>query len=44
MEMFNENKNDFDALMKLLETTHDYILCSLKYKKIFHNWNEVLFD
>lgn len=43
-EMMNIKKNDFEQLMKLLPTTHDYILVSLKYKKIYHNWNEIIFD
>jgi hypothetical protein len=38
------SKNDFDVLMKRLPTTHDYILVSLKHKKIYHNWDEIKFD
>jgi len=43
-EMMGIKKNEFDELMKLLPTTHDYILVSLKHKKLYHNWNEIIFD
>lgn len=43
-EVMNIKKNEFDELMKRLPTTHDYILISLKHKKIYHNWDEVTFD
>jgi superfamily II DNA or RNA helicase len=43
-EVMNIKKNDFDVLMKRLPTTHDYILVSLKHKKIYHNWDEIKFD
>lgn len=43
-EMMNVKKENFDELMKLCPTTHDYILISLKHKKIFCNWNEIIFD
>jgi hypothetical protein len=41
-QMFNGSKSDFDELMKLMPTTHDYLLCSLKHKKIFYNWDEIV--
>jgi GTPase SAR1 family protein len=43
-EMVNIKRDDFHTLMTLLPTTHDYILVSLKHKKIYHNWNEIIFD
>jgi len=43
-EVMNIKKNEFDELMRLLPSTHDYILVSLKHKKIYHNWNEVIFE
>lgn len=43
-EMMNVKKDEFNELMKRLPTTHDYILVSLKHKKIYHNWDEILFD
>ena len=43
-EVMNIKKNEFDELMKRLPTTHDYILISLKHKKIYHNWDEVTFE
>jgi hypothetical protein len=43
-EVMNIKKDDFNTLMKRLPTTHDYILVSLKHKKIYHNWDEIIFD
>jgi len=43
-QMLTLKKKNFDELMKLCPTTHDYILVSLKHKKIYHNWNEVVFE
>jgi hypothetical protein len=43
-EMMNIKKENFDKLMELCPTTHDYILVSLKNKKIFCNWNEIVFE
>jgi GTPase SAR1 family protein len=43
-EMVNIKKENFYELMKRLPTTHDYILVSLKHKKIYHNWDEIIFD
>lgn len=43
-QMMSIKKKNFDELMKLCPTTHDYILVSLKHKKIYHNWNEVVFE
>ncbi len=43
-EMMDVKKDDFSQLMRLCPTTHDYILVSLKHKKIYHNWNQVEFE
>ena len=42
-EMMDIKTDQFNQLMKLCPTTHDYILVSLKHKKIYHNWNEIVF-
>jgi len=43
-EQFDMKHAQFNELMDLLPTTHDYLLLNLKYKKIYHNWNEIVFD
>jgi len=43
-EIMNIKKQNFNELMKRLPTTHDYILVSLKHKKIYHNWDEIQFE
>lgn len=43
-EMFSNKKKHFDELMKMMTNTHDYILCSLKHKKLYYEFNEVIFD
>ena len=43
-EQFNITENQFSQLLKLMPTTHDYCILNLKYKKIFNNWNEVVFE
>lgn len=43
-EMMDIKKEQFHQLMKLCPTTHDYILVSLKHKKMYHNWNEIQFN
>jgi len=43
-EQFDLKHKQFNELMELLPTTHDYLLLNLKYKKIYHNWNEIVFD
>jgi len=43
-EVMSIKKKEFNELMKLLPTTHDYVLVSLKHKKMYHNWNEIKFD
>ena len=43
-EQFDLKESQFRELMTLCPTTHDYLLLNLKYKKIYHNFNEVSFD
>lgn len=43
-EMFTYKKEDFDSIMKLMPTTHDYLLISLKHKKLYYNFDEIVFD
>lgn len=42
-EQFDMKEDQFRQLISLLPTTHDYILVNLKYKRIFHNYDEVVF-
>lgn len=43
-EMMNIKKEDFEKLLRLMKNTHDYILVSMKHKKIYFDWNEIVFD
>lgn len=43
-EMFQHKKQHFDEMMKLMNSSHDNILCSLKHKRIFYKWDELIFD
>ena len=43
-EQFDFGDKQFKELMSLLKTTHDYFIINLKYKRIFFNCNEVIFD
>lgn len=43
-EMFNGKKHEFNELVKMMPSTHDYLLASLKHKKLFFNWNEIIFE
>jgi len=43
-EMFPYKKHHFENMMKLMKNTHDNILCSLKHKKIYYNWDELIFE
>lgn len=43
-EQFHLNDKQFQQLLTLMPTTHEYCILSLKYKRIFHNFNEVIFD
>lgn len=42
-EQFDLTEEQFKAMMRLLPTTHDYVIANLKYKRIFHDWNELVF-
>jgi predicted ATP-binding protein involved in virulence len=43
-ELFDLKLDQFDALMKMIPTAHDYCLLNLKYKRIFVDWNELVFS
>jgi len=43
-ELFDLKPEQFESLLKLIPTAHDYALLNLKYKRIFVDWNEVSFD
>jgi len=43
-EMFSGKKKDWDELMKMMITSHDYLLVSLKHKKLYYNFNQILFE
>ena len=43
-EQFDLTENQFKELMTLIPTRHDWLLLNLNYKKIYHNWNEIVFD
>jgi hypothetical protein len=43
-EMMDIKKDDFYKITHMLPTTHDYVLVSLKHKKIYINWNEIVFE
>lgn len=42
-EMFDKDVKKFKALLNLCKTPHDYLLFNLKYKRIFHDWKEIVF-
>ena len=43
-ELFHLKADQFESLLKMIPTSHDYCLLNLKYKRIFVDWNEVNFD
>lgn len=44
-EAFQMKQNQFLELMKETPTSHDWVLLSLKYKRMFNkNWDEILID
>lgn len=43
-EQFHLKESQFDELMGLIPTRHDYLVINLNYKKIYHNWNLIEFD
>lgn len=42
-EMFDKDVSKFKMLLRLMKSPHDYILFNMKYKKIFHDWNQIEF-
>lgn len=43
-EVFDFKEEDFKKLIKLLKTRHDYFIINTKYKRIFYNWDEIIFE
>jgi hypothetical protein len=43
-EFFDYKKEQFDEIMKLYKNPWDYLLLNLKYKRLFFDFNEVIFD
>lgn len=43
-EMVNLKKEYFYELLNLMKKTHDYLVVSLKKKKIYFNWDEIVFE
>lgn len=43
-ELFDLKEQQFNELIRMLPTAHDYLIANLKYKRIFVDYNEVKFD
>lgn len=43
-EQFSGTEEQFRELLSLLPNTHSYAILNLKYKRIYVNWNEIVFD
>jgi len=43
-EFFDYKKEQFDEIMKLYKNPWDYLLLNLKHKRLFFDYNEILFD
>lgn len=43
-EQLDIKEDQFNEVMRLLPTRHDYLLINLNYKKIYHNWNEIVVE
>jgi DNA replication protein DnaC len=43
-EFFDYKKDQFDEIMKLYKNPWDYLLLNLKHKRLFFDYNEILFD
>jgi hypothetical protein len=43
-EFFEYKQEQFDEIMKLYKSPHDYLLLNLKYKRLFYNFDEVKFN
>lgn len=43
-EFYDYKKDQFEKIMSLYKTPHDFLLLNLKYKRLFFDWNEILFE
>jgi len=43
-EFFDYKKDEFDQIMKLYKNPWDYLLLNLKHKRLFFDFNEILFE
>lgn len=43
-EFYDYKPAQFEEIMKLYKTPHDYLLLNLKHKRLFYNFDEVKFD
>jgi hypothetical protein len=43
-EFYDYKKDQFEQIMKLYKSPHDFLLLNLKYKRLFYDWNEILFE
>jgi uridine kinase len=43
-ELFHLKEQQFNSLLRMLPTSHDYLIANLKYKRIFVDYNEVSFE
>lgn len=43
-ELFDLKQDQFNELIRMLPTAHDYLIANLKYKRVFVDFNEVVFD
>jgi hypothetical protein len=43
-ELFDLKEQQFNELIRMLPTAHDYLIANLKYKRIFVDYNEIKFD
>lgn len=43
-EFFDYKNNQFEQIMKLYKSPHDYLLLNLKYKRLFYDFDEIKFD
>jgi len=43
-EFYQYKNNEFEQVMKLYKSPHDYMLLNLKYRRLFYNFDEVKFN
>ena len=43
-ELFDLKEQQFNELLRMLPTAHDYLIANLKYKRVFIDYNEVKFE